>query len=157
MNKKIILWFVVAALVIAGGVALTTTPAAAVNKNIGNDELSQLQSAGAAVIDVRTLAEYQSGHVPGALNVPLDTLQEVSAAWNKDQPVVVYCATGARSAEAASLLAQAGFRKIYNLEKGIAGWTGQTEGGAGSGTLPEGAGVVKTSGKPVFIDFSGST
>ena len=157
MNKKIVLWFVIAVLVVAAGVALTAVPAPATNKNIGNDELTQLQRAGATVIDVRTPAEYQSGHISAALSVPLDTLAQVSSAWNKDQPVVVYCATGARSAQAASLLVGAGFRKVYNLEKGIAAWTGPTEGGAGSGVLPSGAGVVKTNGKPVFVDFSGST
>jgi phage shock protein E len=157
MSTKTVLWFVIAVLVIAAGAALVAMPAPAVNKTIGNAELTQLQSGGATVVDVRTAAEYQSGHIPGSLNVPLDTLQQVSTAWSKDQPVVVYCATGARSAQAASYLAGAGFRKVYNLDKGIAAWTGATEGGQSSGPLPTGAGVVQTNGKPVFIDFSGST
>lgn len=157
MSTKTVLWFVIAVLVIAGGVALTAVPAPAVNKNIGNGELTQLQSAGATVVDVRTAAEYQAGHIRAALNVPLETLGQVSAAWSKDQPVVVYCATGARSAQAAAILAGAGFRKVYNLEKGIAAWTGATEGGQGTVSVPAGKGAVKTNGKPLFIDFSSST
>lgn len=157
MNTKAVLWFIVIVVLVAAGVALTAIPAPAVNAKIGPAELTQLQGAGAAVIDVRTAAEYRTGHIPGSLNVPLDTLQQVSAAWNKDQPVVVYCATGARSAQAAAYLVGAGFRKVYDLTGGIAAWTGAIEGGQATGSVPSGPGAVKTNGKPLFIDFSGST
>lgn len=156
MNKKIILWFVIAVAVVVGVIALTTAPAA-VNKNIGNDELTQLQAAGATLVDVRTPQEFETGRIPLALNVPLEQLAATSANWNKDKPVIVYCATGGRSAEAAAQLAAAGFRAVYNLEKGIAAWTGNIENGPAPAELPSGPGVVATSGKPLFIDFSGST
>jgi rhodanese-related sulfurtransferase len=156
VNKKIVLWFVIAALVVVG-VLVLTMPAPAVQKNIGNDELLQLQSAGATVVDVRTQQEFESGHIPSSANVPLDQLPQASASWDKDAAVVVYCATGARSAEAASLLAGEGFRKVYNLEKGVAAWTGELAGGQADVALPTGAGAVKTGGRPLFIDFSSST
>jgi rhodanese-related sulfurtransferase len=156
VNKKVILWVAVAVLVVAGILALTTAPPA-VNKNIGNEELVSLQAAGASVVDVRTTQEFDSGRIPLALNVPLDTLAQVSATWNKDKPVVVYCATGARSLEAAEYLAGAGFRAVYNLEKGISAWTGELEDPNSAATPPAAAGAIATNGKPLFIDFSGST
>lgn len=158
MKKKTILWLVLGALAIALVAMVTMTPAAGVNKQIGSDELAQLQSAGATVVDVRTPAEFESGHIPSAVNVPVEQIQADSAGWNKDQPVVVYCATGARSAEAASYLAGAGFRKVYDLKDGVIAWTGKLDtGGATAAQAPVGAGAVATGGKPLFIEFSTST
>lgn len=156
MNKKLTVGFVVVLVVIAAVLALTS-PAPAVNKNITSDELVSLQNGGALVVDVRTPAEFASGHIAAAVNVPLEQLQTAAASWGKDQPIVVYCATGARSANAAAYLAGQGFRKVYNLEKGIATWTGQLVGGQSASSVPTGPGAVKTSGKPLFIDFSSST
>ncbi len=156
MNKKIAPWIVAGLVVLAAAIALAT-PAPAVNKNIGNAELVALQKAGAPVVDVRTQSEYASGHISAAVNVPLDQLPAASASWNKALPVVVYCATGARSANAAAYLSSHGFRKVYNLQNGIASWTGQVVGGQGAGSVPSGPGVVKTDDKPVFIDFASST
>jgi rhodanese-related sulfurtransferase len=156
VNKKVILWFVIAALVVVGVIVLAM-PAPAVQKNIGNDELLQLQGAGATVVDVRTQQEFESGHIPSSANVPLDKLPQASASWDKNAAIVVYCATGARSAEAASILAGEGFRKVYNLEKGVVAWTGELAGGSADVSIPGGAGTVKTNGKPLFIEFSTST
>lgn len=156
MNRKINLWIIAGAIAAVAVFALTT-PAVAVKKNINGQELAQLQSAGAWAVDVRTNNEYITGHLPNSLNVPLDQLQQVASTWNKNQPIIVYCATGARSAEAASYLAAQGFTKVYDLDKGIAAWTGQVAGGQSVTPVPTGAGVVKTGGKPVFIDFASST
>lgn len=71
--------------------------------------------AGASVIDVRTAAEYDSGHFNGAVNIPLDSL-----AGNKRLPdsrektVIVYCASGARSRMAAGILTSAGYSRVIN-------------------------------------------
>lgn len=156
MNKKTALWVVIGLMAVAAVLALTI-PAPAINKNIDSAQLQQLQSSGASVVDVRTASEYAAGHIPSATNVPLDQLQTTAGTWNKDQPIVVYCATGARSANAAAYLVAQGFRKVYNLEKGIASWTGQVVGGQGPGAIPSGPGAVQTAGKPVFIDFASST
>jgi rhodanese-related sulfurtransferase len=156
MNKRLTVWIVGIA-VIVGVMYSLSTPAPAIKKLINGQELAQLQTKGAWVIDVRSNSEFVSGHLPNSLNVPLDQLGQVSSTWPKTQPVIVYCATGARSAEAAAYLAAQGFRKVYDLDKGIASWTGQVVGGQDTAALPTGAGVVKTSGKPVFIDFASST
>lgn len=156
MNQRLILWVVVGA-VVAGAAFALMTPAPAVKKTISSDELARLQASGAWVVDVRSNSEYVSGHLPKSLNVPVDQLPQAAAGWSKSQPIVVYCATGARSAEAASYLSSQGFKKVYDLSKGIVAWTGPIEGGQPTASVPTGAAVVQTSGKPVFIDFASST
>ena len=72
------------------------------------------------IIDVREPAEFggELGHVPGAELVPLGTLDAAARAWSKDEPIVVVCRSGARSAKGAALLVQLGFRAVFNLEGG---------------------------------------
>ncbi|HPC61748.1 MAG TPA: rhodanese-like domain-containing protein [Verrucomicrobiota bacterium] len=72
---------------------------------------------GARIIDVRTPGEYQSRHVPGAINVPLGDLsgQIGRHAPDKTQPLLVYCLSGGRSGVAQSLLKRAGYQHVFNL------------------------------------------
>lgn len=63
----------------------------------------------ATLVDVRTPAEYQQGHVEGAINVPLQALPGGASAIERDHVVVVYCRSGRRSAEAARILAREGY------------------------------------------------
>jgi rhodanese-related sulfurtransferase len=156
MNKKLILWLAVAAIAVVVVVAMSAQ-SQSVRKNIAAAELLQLQGSGASIVDVRTPAEFEAGHIASAINVPVDQLQMVAPAWDKNQPVVVYCATGARSAEAATYLAGAGFKKVYDLTGGLVTWTGELVSGKATAAAPSGAGAVKTDGKPVFIEFATST
>lgn len=156
MLKKNAAW-IIAAVFAVGVIVALATPAQGARKDIGNAELAQLQSSGAFVVDVRTPSEYAAGHLPGAVSVPMGQLTQAAAAWNKNSPIVVYCATGARSANAATILSTLGFKKLYNLTDGIAAWNGQVIAGASDGSAaPEAPTSVKTDGKPLFIDFSGS-
>ncbi|MBZ4420221.1 rhodanese-like domain-containing protein [Myxococcus sp. RHSTA-1-4] len=72
-------------------------------------------------IDVREPDEYTGplGHLPGAELVPLGTLEAASASWPREQPLLLICRSGARSARAAQALAQRGFRHLYNLAGGM--------------------------------------
>lgn len=155
MNRKLITW-VVAIAVIGGVFYALLKPLPAVNKKIDSAELTQLQSKGAWLVDVRTNSEYIAGHIPNSLNIPVDQLAQAASGWSRTQPIIVYCATGARSAQAAALLAGQGFRSVYDLNGGILAWTGQTVGGQQSASA-SGPTHVKTSGKPLFIDFASST
>lgn len=158
MNKKLILWLAVAAIAVVVAVALAMSgQSQAVRKDIAGAELLQLQGSGASIVDVRTPPEFEAGHIASAINAPVDQLQMVSPAWDKNRPVVVYCATGARSAEAATYLAGAGFKKVYDLTGGLVTWTGELVSGKATAAAPSGAGAVKTAGKPVFIEFATST
>lgn len=156
MKKQLVVWLIVGVIAIAALIALAI-PSPAVQKDIGTAELLQLQGGGATVVDVRTPSEFEGGHIASAVNVPLDQLQRVSATWDKQKAVVVYCATGARSADAAAYLESHGFREVHDLAGGAAAWTGELVGGAASAAAPSGAGAVKTDGKRLFIEFSTST
>ncbi len=71
---------------------------------------------GARLLDVRTEGEFAAGHLEGALNVPVHELPaSLKKVGPKDRPVVVYCASGARSAVAARLLRANGWKSVRNL------------------------------------------
>jgi phage shock protein E len=70
--------------------------------------------AGATVVDVRSEAEFRGGAYAGAINVPLQTLSDRLQRIPKDRPVVVYCASGSRSAMAARVLKKAGYADVSN-------------------------------------------
>ena len=75
-----------------------------------------LVASGAVLLDVRSPAEFSSGHLDGAINVPVDQLpNRTSEVGPKERPVVVYCRSGARSARAAGILRAAGFSKVEDL------------------------------------------
>ena len=71
-----------------------------------NQGLKEYQATpGAVLLDVRTPEEYREGHIPGSKNVPLQSLDKVTGLVNnQDTPVFVYCHSGARSAQAVSVL-----------------------------------------------------
>jgi phage shock protein E len=72
-------------------------------------------AAGARIIDVRTPAEFADGAYPGALNIPLAILPaRMSELEPKTKPIVLYCASGARSGQAMRLLKQNGFTDVIN-------------------------------------------
>ena len=76
----------------------------------------RLVAAGAKLVDVRSPEEFAAGHLPGARNIPVDELtSRLEEIGPRDLSVVVYCATGGRSASAARLLAGAGFTQVHNL------------------------------------------
>jgi sulfur dioxygenase len=73
------------------------------------------------------------GHVPGAVLIPLGTLQGKSEALSKEKPIVTVCRSGARSAQATVLLGKSGFSKVANLSGGMLRWRAQrfaVEGGS---------------------------
>jgi phage shock protein E len=67
------------------------------------------------LLDVRSLMEFEQNHIPGAINVPLDTIQsnikQISAL---PKPIIIYCLSGGRSSIATGLLQQNGLKEIYN-------------------------------------------
>jgi phage shock protein E len=64
---------------------------------------------GAVIIDVRTVGEFQQGHIKGAKNIPLDMIfSKVAEIKKLNKPVIVYCRSGMRSSQAASVLKNSG-------------------------------------------------
>lgn len=81
--------------------------------------------SGAILLDVRTSEEYREGHISGSKNVPLQSLDGVCNMVNKKEtPVFVYCYSGSRSRQAASILQRMGYTNVKNIG-GIASYTGK--------------------------------
>ena len=76
-----------------------------------------LVKAGAVLVDVRTRAEYDAGHGPGAKHVPYHELAaRISEIGDPKTPVVVYCRTGRRSGIAVQTLKKLGFEKVWDMQ-----------------------------------------
>ena len=72
-------------------------------------------NAGAKIIDVRTPDEFADGCYKGAINIPVNILPgKMGSIGPKDKPIIVYCASGSRSAVAMSMLKAAGFTDVTN-------------------------------------------
>jgi len=84
---------------------------------------AQFVDGGAAhqLVDVRTAEEFASGHLPGAVNIPLPELAGRLGEIATDEPVVLYCRSGNRSGQAAQLLTAEGYTQILDLG-GIIAW-----------------------------------
>ena len=82
---------------------------------MANSSIRDKIKAGAKIVDVRTPGEFADESYPGAVNIPLNILgAQLEALGPKDGPIVLYCASGARSAQAARLLKQEGFTDVVN-------------------------------------------
>lgn len=78
------------------------------------------------ILDVRTIEEYEEGHIPGAICVPNETIGEnvIEELPDKGQIIFVYCRSGNRSKQAATKLAEQGYTNIYEFGGSI-DWTGE--------------------------------
>ncbi len=93
--------------------------------NKGIDEYKA--SAGAVLLDVRTVQEYRDGHIPGSANIPLQSISNGRTPGdNKEKPIFVYCHSGSRSRQAASILRQMGYSNVKNIG-GITAYKGKVE------------------------------
>lgn len=71
-------------------------------------------AAGANIVDVRTPEEFRGGSYPGAINIPVQDFARRLTEVPKDKPVILFCASGVRSAAAARALKQAGYSDVTN-------------------------------------------
>ncbi|MBD3749286.1 MAG: rhodanese-like domain-containing protein [Sphingobacteriales bacterium] len=77
-------------------------------------DFAQLVKEGAIIVDVRTKAEYQQGHIKGSQNIPLNNLSTFYSKLSKDKAIITCCASGMRSSQAKKSLQANGFTKVYN-------------------------------------------
>ncbi len=120
-------------------------------RRISPEEAQQLLDDGYTFVDVRSEPEFEAGHVPGAINVPLlhrgpagmtpngDFLSVMERAFAKDRQLVIGCKAGGRSLKAAKQLVTAGYTDVIDLRTGWDGCRdefGQVEPGWGRKGLP---------------------
>ena len=89
--------------------------------NVDVDQARELVAQGALLLDVREDAEFDLGHAPGALHVPLAEVPDHLDDLAKDRRIVCVCRSGGRSARAANFLLEQGF-DVVNLEGGMTAW-----------------------------------
>jgi len=147
MKPKTIMWGVIAVAAIAL-LVLAFRPAGGGLQDVDAAGAQAAIDAGAQIIDVRTAGEYQMGHIPGAINVPIDQFSASAQGWDRDATYLVYCATGSRSTTAVQTMTSLGFNDIKHLSAGLVAWDQPLEQGDASS-----ASKVETAGKPVLIEF----
>ena len=89
-------------------------------KTIDSNYAMDLINNNAIVIDVRSSEEYNTGHIEDSINIPVDSISTVT--YDKDATIIVYCASGVRSANAAKTLISLGYTNVYNLDGGLINW-----------------------------------
>ena len=83
------------------------------------------ETEGALLIDVRNREEYAEGHVPGSINLSLKQLRQIDEiAAGYDQPLFLYCLSGARSSQAEAMLKDQGYKNVQSIG-GVQGYKGQ--------------------------------
>lgn len=88
------------------------------------DAVQVINRQAGTVIDVREPAEYKTGHIPNAMNVPMSSLGASikQLQKHKDRPLVLACRSGNRSVTAAMMLRKQGFAQVYSLGGGMTAW-----------------------------------
>ena len=111
-------------------VPLPTTGADSGYKDLNTAEFAKMAADKQNIIlDVRTMKEYQAGHIAGAINLDVSSkdFEQKAASLDKDKVYLVHCASGVRSVRACKALDQLGFPNLYNLTGGIRAWVAAGE------------------------------
>ena len=112
-----------------GGTASNATSESSYQQISQEEAKEMMDTQDVIILDVREQDEYDSGHIPGAVLLPVGTIDEETAAEvipEKDSTVLVYCRSGNRSKTASSALAELGYTNIYEFG-GINTWPYETE------------------------------
>jgi len=118
-------WYLVVAAAVSGGLLLWPQfkDRAGAGSVSTAEAVRLVNRERATLIDVSEAAEFAAGHVVGARSVPLGELESGKGLpGNKTLPVVLVCATGARSARAVGVLRKAGYERVQSLAGGLAAW-----------------------------------
>lgn len=95
-------------------------------ENISTEEAqSMIAKKEVQILDVRTPEEFAEGHVPEAVNLPLQDLESQVSTLDKNKSYLIVCRSGNRSGQASEILVSKGFSHIYNMEGGMNQWKGE--------------------------------
>ena len=131
--KKIIISLIIGAMIISGcssgkkGTDVSSSNEMKSYTKISQDEAKKMMEKddGHVIVDVRREDEYASGHIPGAVLIPNESIETEKPAElpDPDQIILVYCRSGNRSAQASQKLANLGYTRVFDFG-GIMTWTG---------------------------------
>lgn len=134
--KKIILSLIISAVIISGctgvkqGTPVSSSDAKRSYTKISQDEAKKMMEKddGHVIVDVRRDDEYATGHIPGAILIPNESIgtEKPAELPDPDQIILVYCRSGNRSAQASQKLADLGYTNVFDFG-GIMTWTGEIE------------------------------
>ena len=119
-------------MLLASAMTMTACGAASASsyQHISQEKAKEMMDAGnVLILDVREQDEYDAGHIPGAVLLPVGSIDEESAAGvipEKDTTLLVYCRSGSRSKKAAKALAGLGYTAVYEMG-GILTWPYEVE------------------------------
>lgn len=101
--------------------------ASGIQKVTSQEAVQLINRQAAVIVDVREPSEFQGGHIGRAINIPLGQIATRSQELKKfkERPIVVCCASGARSARAVAILRKEGFANVHNLSGGMSAWRSQ--------------------------------
>ena len=114
-------------LIVGVPAAFAEAPPVEAAPSITAEKLDEQRKSGVGpvVIDVRTSEEYESGHVPGAVNIPFDEIAERIGEVEAPHGVALYCMVGPRARKGESALLAIGYEAVFHLEGGLAAWTAE--------------------------------
>ena len=128
--KRIILLITLLFVIGLGGCMKVVEENKVVYKTITQVEAKEIidTTSGYIILDVRTLEEFNAGHIPNAINIPNEVILEKveSILTDKEQVILVYCRSGRRSKEAASKLVELGYSNVLEFG-GIIDWKYEIE------------------------------
>jgi rhodanese-related sulfurtransferase len=122
MAKTNWIWVGMGAVAILGVLFLLLRPTGRRPTEITAPQAYDQYQRGAFFLDVREQSEWNDGHIPGSVVIPLDELAGRLGELPKDRDIVVVCASGVRSSEGARILVEAGFSPVASLSGGLGGW-----------------------------------
>ena len=129
MKRILPLFLLLLLLTGCGGTASNASSESSYQQISQEEAKEMMDTQDVIILDVREQDEYDSGHIPGAVLLPVGTIEEETAAEvipEKDSTVLVYCRSGNRSKTASSALAELGYTNIYEFG-GINTWPYETE------------------------------
>lgn len=127
MIKGILITAAVCCITLTGCFAGSASTSAAYKQISQSEAVEMMQSTDACkIIDVRTAQEYTEGHIPDAVNIPNESIDENVAKIlpEKDETLLIYCRSGNRSKQASQKLAELGYTNVYEFG-GINTWSGE--------------------------------
>jgi rhodanese-related sulfurtransferase len=125
-NQKRYLYLAIAIIVI-GSIFYTKFFVVKDNIDYGDVSVSEAKTlidkkTSLIILDVRTLQEYEEGHIDEAINIPVQELEKRLNELSKDEEMLIYCRTGNRSGQAVKILESNGYNKIFHMNEGITRW-----------------------------------